>query len=283
MQNEPRIAVPSTGLRWKGDAAPSIAAERAAAPPAVKLEARHISFRYGHQFALKDVSVPIYANRITAFIGPSGCGKSTLLRTFNRMHDLYDDQHVEGELLLDGVNILDRSVDVLTLRRRIGMVAQRPTPFPMSIYDNVAIGMRLNEELAPAELDKRVENALRKAVLWDEVKDILFTDALSLSGGQQQRLCLARTIAVRPEIILLDEPCAALDPISTAKIEETIEALKAEHTLAIVTHNLQQAARISDYAAFIYLGELLEFGATEQIFGNPHNEHTRRFITGRMG
>ena len=250
---------------------------------AIKLSVSHLTFRYGQFTALKGVSVPIAANRVTAFIGPSGCGKSTLLRVLNRMHDLYPDQQVEGEVWMDGENILDPSIDVLTLRRRIGMVMQRPTPFPMSIYDNVAFGMRLNEELEPAELDERVELALRRAVLWDEVRHILRRSALRLSGGQQQRLCLARTIAVKPEVILLDEPCAALDPVSTAKVEETVEELKSDSTVVIVTHNMQQAARISDYTAFLYLGELVEFGPTERIFASPHDARTDRYITGRMG
>jgi len=270
---------------------PGLAARRAdeqpqdseALAPPVKLDIRHVGFRYGDQRALNDVSLPIYANKITALIGPSGCGKSTLLRVLNRMPDLYEDQHVEGEVLLDGVDILARGVDVLTLRRRVGMVTQKPSPFPMSIYDNVAIGMRLNEELTPAELDARVEEALRRAALWDEVRDILKDDAQSLSGGQQQRLCLARTMAVRPEVTLLDEPCSALDPISTAKIEATIEALKADSTVVIVTHNLQQAARIADYTAFLYLGSLIEFGPTEKLFENPDDERTTRYVTGRMG
>jgi phosphate transport system ATP-binding protein len=205
------------------------------------------------------------------------------VRVLNRMHDLYPDQQVEGEVWMNGENILDPSVDVLTLRRRIGMVMQRPTPFPMSIYDNVAFGMRLNEELDRSELDERVEVALRRAVLWDEVRNILRRSALSLSGGQQQRLCIARTIAVRPEVILLDEPCSALDPISTARVEETVEELKSDSTVIIVTHNMQQAARISDNTAFLYLGELVEFGPTERIFANPRDARTDRYITGRMG
>ncbi|HEY9212623.1 MAG TPA: phosphate ABC transporter ATP-binding protein PstB [Ancylobacter sp.] len=251
--------------------------------PDIKLDVRHVSFRYGDQLALDDVSLPIHAGKVTALIGPSGCGKSTLLRVFNRMPDLYEDQHVEGAVLLDGVDILGHDVDVLTLRRRIGMVTQKPSPFPMSIYDNVAIGMRLNEELDRAALDARVEDALRRAALWDEVHDILDHNALSLSGGQQQRLCLARTMAVEPEVILLDEPCAALDPISTAKIEATIEALKRTSTIVIVTHNLQQAARLADYTAFLYLGKLIEFGPTEQIFARPADERTALYVTGRMG
>ena len=233
--------------------------------------------------ALKDVTVPLYVNKVTAFMGPSGCGKSTLLRIFNRMFDLYPDQHVEGEVLLNGENILAPRVDVNLLRSRIGMVYQKPTPFPMSIYDNVAFGIRLYEKLARPQLDEHIEVALRQAALWEEVKDILSQDGLSLSGGQQQRLCFARTIAARPEVILLDEPCSALDPISTAKIEETIQELKTQYTFAIVTHNLQQAARVSDYTGFMFLGELVEFGATGQIFTAPRNEHTQHYITGRFG
>ncbi len=264
-------------------AAPARTPERAAGTPEVKLRASHITYRYGKQVALKDVSVDIYLHKVTAFIGPSGCGKSTLLRVFNRMYDLYSDQIVDGEVYIDGENVLARSVDVLALRSRVGMVTQKPTPFPMSIYDNVAIGMRLKGDLSGSELDGRVEEALRRAALWAEVSDILRTSALSLSGGQQQRLCIARTIAVRPEIILLDEPCSALDPISTAKIEATIDDLKADYTVAIVTHNMQQAARISDYTAFMYLGELIEFGPSPQIFTTPRDERTLRYITGRFG
>jgi phosphate transport system ATP-binding protein len=253
------------------------------APAPVKLDVRHVGFRFGDKPALRDISFPIYANRVTALIGPSGCGKSTLLRVFNRMADLYEDQHVEGQVLLDGEDILAPEVDVLTLRRRIGMVTQKPSPFPMSIYDNVAIGLRLNEELTKIQLDQRVEDALRRAALWEEVSGLLDHSALSLSGGQQQRLCLARTMAVHPEVILLDEPCSALDPISTARIEETIEELKSVSTLVIVTHNLQQAARIADYTAFLYLGELIEFGSSAQMFSAPREARTLAYISGRMG
>jgi len=253
------------------------------ATPRVKLEARHVTFRYGATVALSDVSLKLEEHRVTALIGPSGCGKSTLLRVFNRMYELYPDQTVEGEVIMDGVNILDPSVDPVALRGRIGMVFQKPTPFPMSIYDNVALGLRLNEELSPAGIDARVEEALRQAALWDEVKDILPKSGLSLSGGQQQRLCMARTIATRPDVILLDEPCSALDPITTAKIEETIEALKAHTTIAIVTHNLQQAARVSDFTGFMYLGELIEFGPTAQMFTQPKDRRTQDYVTGRFG
>lgn len=253
------------------------------APAEIKLQASHLNFRYGHSLALKDVSVALYLHKVTAFMGPSGCGKSTLLRVFNRMHDLYPDQHVEGRVLLDGRDILARAEDVALLRSRVGMVFQRPTPFPMSIYENIAFGIRLYERLCRSELDGRVEDALRRAALWDEVKDILRSSGISLSGGQQQRLCIARTIAASPEVILLDEPCSALDPISTAKIEETINELKCRYTIAIVTHNLQQAARVSDYTAFMYLGELVEFGDTGRLFTAPRQEQTQRYITGRFG
>ncbi|MFS8041112.1 phosphate ABC transporter ATP-binding protein PstB [Xanthobacter sp. AM33] len=283
MGHEP--ASPSgSGTPKPGLAAPRPPAPRSSsATPRAKLEARHVTFRYGETVALKDVSLPLREHRVTALIGPSGCGKSTLLRVFNRMYDLYPDQHAEGEVLLDGANILARSEDPVALRARIGMVFQKPTPFPMSIYDNVAIGLRLNEELAPAELDARVEDALRQAALWEEVKDILPQSGLSLSGGQQQRLCIARTIAPHPEVILFDEPCSALDPITTAKIEETIEELKARYTIAIVTHNLQQAARVSDFTGFMYLGELVEFGPTDDIFTRPRDKRTQDYVTGRFG
>lgn len=261
----------------------STAASGSGPAPREKLRAERISYRYGSNVALRDLSVTLYENRVTAFIGPSGCGKSTLLRVFNRMFELYFDQKVEGEVFMDGENILSRACDVMQLRTRIGMVMQKPTPFPMSIYDNVALGVRLNEELDKRALDARVEEALRRAALWDEVKDILGQNGNSLSGGQQQRLCIARTLAVRPEIILFDEPCSALDPLSTARIEETIEELKAEHTLAIVTHNLQQAARVSEFTAFLYLGELVEFGPTEKIFNHPDDPRTLRYVTGRFG
>jgi phosphate transport system ATP-binding protein len=251
--------------------------------PTIKLSASHVSFRYGRTLALRDVSVPFYANRVTAIMGPSGCGKSTLLRIFNRMHDLYPNQHAEGKALLDGKNILGRDIDVNLLRAKIGMIYQKPTPFSMSIYDNVAFGIRLYERLSRSQMDEHVESALRKAALWDEVKDMLSSSGLCLSGGQQQRLCIARTIAAKPEVILMDEPCSALDPISTAKIEETVDELKTKFTIAVVTHNLQQAARLSDYTAFMFLGALVEFGHTEQIFTAPANEHTQNFISGRFG
>jgi phosphate transport system ATP-binding protein len=251
--------------------------------PEEKIAVRDLSFFYGASRALHDVSLPLYRNRVTAFIGPSGCGKSTLLRTLNRIYALYPGQRAEGQILLDGVDVLNTALDPNLLRSRIGMVFQKPTPFPMSIYDNIAFGVRLYEPLSRAEMDQRVEASLRRAALWDEVKDKLASSGLGLSGGQQQRLCIARTIAVRPEVILLDEPASALDPISTAKIEELIDVLKADYTIAIVTHNMQQAARTSQYTAFMYLGSLVEFGPTEEIFTNPQDERTRDYITGRFG
>jgi phosphate transport system ATP-binding protein len=249
-----------------------------------KISVRHLNFYYQDgNHALKDVSVPIYANRVTAFIGPSGCGKSTLLRVFNRVYSLYPGQHVDGEVLLDGENILSEKQDVAILRTRVGMVFQKPTPFPMSIYDNIAFGIGLNRSLNKTQMDTEVEVALQRAALWDEVKDKLSKNGLELSGGQQQRLSIARTIAIKPEVILLDEPCSAIDPISSAKIEQTIDELKQDHTIIIVTHNLQQAARVSDYAGFMYLGEMGEFGPVRQLFVTPGDPRTQRFITGRFG
>jgi phosphate transport system ATP-binding protein len=253
-------------------------------PVKEKISVRNLNFYYQDgNHALKDVSVPIYANRVTAFIGPSGCGKSTLLRVFNRIYALYPGQRVEGDVLLDGVNILSKDEDPTVLRTRIGMVFQKPTPFPMSIYDNIAFGIGLNRKLSKQQMDEEVELALRRVALWNEVKDHLSKTGLELSGGQQQRLCIARTIAIRPEVLLLDEPCASIDPISSAKIEQTIDELKQDHTIVIVTHNLQQAARVSDYAGFMYLGEMGEFGAVRQIFVTPADPRTQRFITGRFG
>lgn len=249
----------------------------------VRIEVRKVDFYYGDLRALKDVSVPVYDRCVTAFIGPSGCGKSTLLRVFNRMYDLYPEQSATGEVIFDGHNILNSPIDLNLLRSRVGMVFQKPTPFPMSIYENIAFGMRLFEQLSRSELDDRVEDCLRRAALWEETRDILSASGLSLSGGQQQRLCIARTIAVKPEVILLDEPCSALDPISTGKIEEMIDELKADYTICIVTHNMQQAARVSDYTAFMYLGEILEFGPTNSIFTAPRNEQTQNYVTGRFG
>jgi phosphate transport system ATP-binding protein len=248
-----------------------------------QLAVRKFNFYYGKFHALKDVHLDIYHNRVTAFIGPSGCGKSTLLRTFNRMYDLYPEQRAEGELLLNGKNLLDPGVDLNDLRAKVGMVFQKPTPFPMSIYDNIAFGVRLHEHLTNRDMDERVEWALKKAALWDEVKDKLRQSGMSLSGGQQQRLCIARGIAVKPEILLLDEPTSALDPLSTARIEELVSDLKKDFTIVIVTHNMQQAARVSDYTAYMYLGELIEFGVTDTIFIKPAKKQTEDYITGRFG
>jgi phosphate transport system ATP-binding protein len=248
-----------------------------------KVSIRDLKFYYGDSLALKSISVPLYSHKVTAFIGPSGCGKSTLLRVLNRMYDLYPNQRAEGEVILDGVNILRPEQDLNLLRARVGMVFQKPTPFPMSVHDNVAFGIKLYQKLPKAELRDRVEAALIQAALWGEVKDKLNASGLSLSGGQQQRLCIARTVALQPEVILLDEPCSALDPISTAKIEETIDELKENYTIAIVTHNMQQAARVSEYAVFMYLGELIEFGVTAQIFTSPEKKQTQNYITGRFG
>jgi phosphate transport system ATP-binding protein len=250
---------------------------------ATKVSVRGLNFYYGASHALKSVSLPLKQNKVTAFIGPSGCGKSTLLRVLNRMYDLYPGHRAEGEVLLDGENILDPAIDVNALRARVGMVFQKPTPFPMSIYENIAFGIKLYEKLPSAELDARVEQALRGAALWDEVKDKLHTSGLGLSGGQQQRLCIARSVAVQPEVILFDEPCSALDPISTAKVEELIEELAEDYTIAIVTHNMQQAVRVSDYTAFMYLGELIEYGETDDVFNKPKQKRTLDYITGRFG
>ena len=247
------------------------------------LAVRELDFYYGDFLGLKNVSVDIVRNRVTAFIGPSGCGKSTLLRAFNRMYDLYPGQYATGEILFHGRNLLDKRQDVNQLRSRIGMVFQKPTPFPMSIYENIAFGVRLYETLSRSAMDERVEWALRKAALWDETRDKLQQNGLALSGGQQQRLCIARTIAVKPEIVLFDEPTSALDPLSTAKIENLIDELKSEYTIAIVTHNMQQAARVSDYTAYMYLGELVEFGLTDEIFIKPKRKETEDYITGRFG
>ena len=248
----------------------------------VKVDIRDLAFYYGETKALKDITLPLYDRKVTAFIGPSGCGKSTLLRAINRIYELYPNQRAEGEVVMDGENIL-KVKDLNLLRARIGMVFQKPTPFPMSIYDNVAFGIKLYESIPRSELDGRIEDALKRAALWIEVKDKLKATGLSLSGGQQQRLCIARTVATRPEVILLDEPCSALDPISTAKIEELIDELATDYTIVIVTHNMQQASRTSDYTAFMYLGELVEYGATEKIFTAPENKRTEQYITGRFG
>ncbi|MCC6779630.1 MAG: phosphate ABC transporter ATP-binding protein PstB [Hyphomicrobiales bacterium] len=248
-----------------------------------KITIRSLDFYYGESKALKGISLRLYKNKVTAFIGPSGCGKSTLLRILNRMYDLYPNQRAVGDVLLDGEDILSPRQDLNLLRARIGMVFQKPTPFPMSIYENIAFGVRLYERLPRSELDARVETSLRRAALWDEVKDKLQANGQSLSGGQQQRLCIARTVAIKPEVILFDEPCSALDPISTAKIEELIDELKADYTIAIVTHNMQQAARVSDFTAFMYLGELIEFDTTSKMFTAPRDRRTQDYITGRFG
>jgi phosphate transport system ATP-binding protein len=258
----------------------TIAAEATAK---AKIEVKNLNFYYGQSKALKDITLSLPERSVTAFIGPSGCGKSTLLRVFNRIYELYPKQTAEGQVLLDGQNVLDRSQDLNLLRTKIGMVFQKPTPFPMSIYENIAFGVRLYEKISKSEMDGRVEQALKRAALWTEVKDKLNASGLSLSGGQQQRLCIARTVAVKPEVILLDEPASALDPLSTAKIEELIDELQADYTIVIVTHNMQQAARVSKQTAFMYLGELVEFDRTEKIFTSPREKRTQDYITGRFG
>ncbi|MEY4342663.1 MAG: hypothetical protein RL736_459 [Pseudomonadota bacterium] len=247
------------------------------------IEVKKLNFYYGKFKALKDINLNIEEKKITAFIGPSGCGKSTLLRTFNRMYDLYPDQRADGEINLYGENILNPKLDLNLLRSKVGMIFQKPTPFPMSIYNNIAFGVRLYENLNKKSMDERVEWALKKAALWNEVKDILNQSGLSLSGGQQQRLCIARGIAVKPSVLLLDEPTSALDPVSTNKVEELINELKKDYTIAIVTHNMQQAARISDFTAFMYLGDLMEFNKTKQMFLKPDRKETEDYITGRFG
>ena len=252
-------------------------------PHPTKIQVRDLNFFYGKYRAIKDVSLDIPQNQVTAFIGPSGCGKSTLLRTFNRMHELYPDQRAQGSIVIDGENILTSKTDVSLIRAKIGMVFQKPTPFPMSIYENIAFGVRLYQRMSRADMDERVEASLTRAGLWGEVKDKLHQSGMGLSGGQQQRLCIARAIAIKPEVLLLDEPTSALDPISTAKIEELVTELKTDYTVAIVTHNMQQAARVSDYTAYMYLGELIEFGDTNQIFLKPTKQQTEDYITGRFG
>jgi len=255
----------------------------AAVQTKVKVDVKNLNFYYGGNRALKNVAVPLYDRQVTAFIGPSGCGKSTLLRVLNRIYELYPNQRAEGKVLLDGEDILHSKQDVNLLRARVGMVFQKPTPFPMTIWDNIAFGIKLYEKMPRSELEGRVEDALQRAALWGEVKDKLRDSGLSLSGGQQQRLCIARTVAIKPEVILLDEPCSALDPISTAKIEELIDELVNDYTIGIVTHNMQQASRTSDYTAFMYLGELIEFDTTDKIFTSPSNKQTEQYITGRFG
>ena len=249
----------------------------------IKLSIRDLNFYYGKFQALKNITMDIPEKKVTAFIGPSGCGKSTLLRTFNRMFELYPEQRAEGQIILEGENILESKKDVSLMRAKVGMVFQKPTPFPMSIYDNIAFGVRLFETLPRIEMDERVEWALKKAALWSEVKDKLGQSGSGLSGGQQQRLCIARGIAIKPEVLLLDEPCSALDPISTGKIEELIHELKDDYTVVIVTHNMQQAARSSDYTAYMYLGDLIEFGPTSELFMKPRRKETEDYITGRFG
>ncbi|MBD3848081.1 phosphate ABC transporter ATP-binding protein PstB [Bosea thiooxidans] len=249
----------------------------------VRIAVKNLDFYYGEHKALKNINLDFRDRHVTALIGPSGCGKSTLLRIFNRIYSLYPEQKATGEIMLDGRNIISNDVDVNELRSRVGMVFQKPTPFPMSIYDNVAFGIRLYEKPPKSELDDRVEGALRRAALWDEVKDKLKSSGMGLSGGQQQRLCIARTIAQKPEVILFDEPTSALDPISTGKIEDLLEQLKSDFTIAIVTHNMQQAARISQYTAFMYLGEVIEFAPTNTIFMNPAKKQTQDYVTGRFG
>jgi phosphate transport system ATP-binding protein len=276
----PPAAPAISSLVQRAAAAPDVAT---VATPAVKVEIRDINFFYGKFQALHNISLPLYDRRVTAFIGPSGCGKSTLLRILNRIYELYPGQVATGEVYLDGTNILAPGLDINRLRAKIGMVFQKPTPFPMSIHDNIAFGIRLYEKLPNSELDDRIESALRRAALWDEVKDKLRDSGLGLSGGQQQRLCIARAIAVEPEVLLLDEPASALDPISTQRIEELIAELKVDYCIAIVTHNMQQAARSSDYTAFLYLGELIEFDETEKIFTHPRVRRTEDYITGRFG
>jgi len=248
-----------------------------------KIVCRGLNFFYGESRALKDVTLSLREKKVTAFIGPSGCGKSTLLRVMNRMYDLYPNQRAEGEVLLDGENLLAPDLDLNLLRARVGMVFQKPTPFPMSIYDNIAFGIRLYGKLPKSELDERVESALKRAALWNEVKDKLSASGLGLSGGQQQRLCIARSVAISPEVILFDEPCSALDPISTAKIEELIDELAVDYTIAIVTHSMQQAARVSQFTAFMYLGEMVEFNDTNKVFTAPRDKRTQDYVTGRFG
>jgi phosphate transport system ATP-binding protein len=252
-------------------------------PASPKMSIKGLDFFYGKFQGLKDINLDIAERRVTAFIGPSGCGKSTLLRTLNRMYSLYPGQRAIGEIMFNGANILDPGTDLNMLRARVGMVFQKPTPFPMSIYDNIAFGVRLYETLSQRQMDERVEWALIKAAMWQEAKDKLKQSGMALSGGQQQRLCIARAVAVKPEVLLLDEPTSALDPISTAKIEELISELKTDYTIAIVTHNMQQAARVSDFTAYMYLGELIEFSATDEIFLKPKRKETEDYITGRFG
>ncbi|MCO6440473.1 MAG: phosphate ABC transporter ATP-binding protein PstB [Nitrococcus mobilis] len=281
-KREQTVEDPRARQSWVAEAGES-AEQAAGESSATCIEVRDLSFFYGRYQALQAINLELQARRVTAFIGPSGCGKSTLLRTFNRIYELYPGQYATGEILIDGSNILDKRQDLNLLRARVGMVFQKPTPFPMSIYDNIAFGVKLYQRLSRYDMDERVEWALRKAALWNEVKDKLKQSGTLLSGGQQQRLCLARAVAVKPEILLLDEPASALDPISTLKIEELIEELKGEYTIIIVTHNMQQAARVSDCTAFMYLGRLVEFADTDTIFTRPREKETEDYITGRYG
>ena len=286
MENTPRadlslarIGMPISDTPAQNDAQ----ARTVSATVPVKVDIRQVGFYYGKSQALKNINLTLRDRRVTAFIGPSGCGKSTLLRVLNRVYELYPNQTATGEVLVDGQDILAPGLDLNIVRSKIGMVFQRPTPFPMSIYDNIAFGIRLYEKLSKPEMDDRIESALRRTALWEEVKDKLHQSGLGLSGGQQQRLCIARAIAVQPEVLLLDEPASALDPISTQRIEELIAELKTDYCIAIVTHNMQQAARCSDYTAFMYLGELVEFDETERMFTHPHEKRTEDYITGRFG
>ena len=248
-----------------------------------KVSTRHLNFFYGETQALFDNNLDIAQNRVTAIIGPSGCGKSTHIRVYNRIYELYRDQRAEGQVLLDGVNILAPDYDIMELRRKVGMIFQKPTPFPMSVFDNVAYGLKMHYSLSKSETADRVEEALQRAALWEEIKDHLHRPGTSLSGGQQQRLCIARAIVVEPEVMLMDEPCSAIDPIGTAKIEELIQTLKSHYAIAIVTHNMQQAARVSDFTAFFYQGRIVEFGSTSVIFTKPTQKKTEEYITGRFG
>ncbi len=283
MQEHSSQAMRRTATRTSGEPVAATAREQPVGAPSTKISVRELNFYYGKFHALKDISIDIPEKRVTAFIGPSGCGKSTLLRTFNRMFEIYPEQRAEGKIIVDGDNILDSRQDIARIRSRIGMIFQKPTPFPMSIYENIAFGIRLYERLPKSEMDARVEQCLRQAALWDEVKDKLHQSGTSLSGGQQQRLCIARGVAIRPEIILLDEPCSALDPISTARVEELLKELVRDYTVVIVTHNMQQAARASDCTAFMYMGELVEYGPTATIFTRPTKQQTEDYITGRFG
>ncbi len=279
-RNEPDAPLPTAAAVEQGD---DTVGQSSLVDQPTKMALRDLRFYYGSSLALKGINLPIYANKITALIGPSGCGKSTLLRVMNRMYDLYPHQRAEGAVLLDGEDILAPGQDVNLLRSRVGMVFQKPTPFPMSIFDNIAFGIKLYNRLPQSEIEGRVETALRGAALWNEVKDKLAASGLSLSGGQQQRLCIARTVAVQPEVILFDEPCSALDPISTAKVEELMAELVSKYTLVIVTHSMQQAARVSNLTAFMYLGDLVEFGDTKRMFTSPEQKQTQDYITGRFG